>query len=63
VCGGGEGRGGKWGGAYNPEIEHEADYDDDKVGDEAQAREATDDVEPQCRGLGSYEVDKHLGVP
>ena len=40
--------------AYDPEVQHKTDYDDNKVGDEAQAQESTDNVECQGSSLHSY---------
>lgn len=38
-------------GSHNPEVQHQADNDDHKVGDKAQAQEPTNDVECNCSCL------------
>ena len=37
--------------AYDPEVQHQTNYDDDKIGDESQAQESTDDVKRQSSSL------------
>lgn len=36
---------------HNPEVEHEAGYDDYKIGNKSQAQEPTDNVKAECSCL------------